>query len=394
MFSTKSSYDIVVVGGGPGGALAAWKAAEQGVNVLMIEKDREIGLPVRCAEAIGADVVHRYLEKDPRWISHELHGARFFAPSGDSVEFSLDSLGSGYILERNVFDRELANQAARAGADIRVSTCATGLVYDQDRLAGVKMNTRDEEYTVPCKIVIAADGVESRVARWAGLNTMIALRDLEVTTQYLMDNVTTDKGYFEFYLGKEVAPGGYLWIFPKGPNTANVGIGVCGRYTRRQSSTAYLDAFVEKHLPNSTPLGMVVGSVPVAHTLDDIVTDGLMIVGDAARMVNPSTGGGIAQAMTSGEIAGKIAGEAIKKGDVSKEELFRYRKAWDKRYGNLQKRIYGLKEAFHKVPDEDFNRTAALFKNKKHVHVFELLTKLLIHQPGMILNFMRAFAGR
>ncbi len=230
MSLTKSSYDIVVVGGG-GGSLSAWKAAERGVDVLMIEKDREIGLPVRCAEAIGADVVHRYLEKDPR-------------------------------------------------------------------------------------------------------------------------------------------------------------------YTRRRSSTDYLDAFIEEHLPNSTPLGMIVGSVPVAYTLDDIVTDGLMVVGDAARRVNPSTGGGIAQAMTAGEIAGKIAGEAIKKGDVSKEELFRYRKAWDKRYGNLQKRIYGIKEAIHKLSDKHLNETVAVFKDKNHVHVFELVTKVLIHQPGMILNFMRAFAGR
>ena len=209
-----------------------------------------------------------------------------------------------------------------------------------------------------------------------------------------MGNVTTDKGYFEFYMGKEVAPGGYVWIFPKGPNMANVGIGVCGRYTRRRSSTDYLDAFIEEHLPNSTPLGMIVGSVPVAYTLDDIVTDGLMVVGDAARMVNPFTCGGIAQAMTAGEIAGKIAGEAIKKRDVSKEELFRCRKAWDKRYGNLQKRIYGIKEAIHKLSDEHLNETVAVFKDKNHVHVFELVTKILIHQPGMILNFMRAFAGR
>ena len=89
--------------------------------------------------------------------------------------------------------------------------------------------------------------------------------------------------------------------------------------------------------PNSTARGMVVGSDPVGYTDDDIVSGGLMVVGDAARMVNPSRDGGIAQAMTAGEIAGKMAGEAIRKGDVPQEELFRYRKAWDKRYGNLKK---------------------------------------------------------
>ncbi|MEE2708809.1 MAG: NAD(P)/FAD-dependent oxidoreductase [Gemmatimonadota bacterium] len=389
MFSTKESFDVVVVGGGPGGAMAAWAAAENGMDVLMIEKDREIGLPVRCAEGIGADAVHRYLDPDPHWISAKIEGVRLYAPSGDSLEFTEEGLG--YVLERRVFDRELANRAGKAGAEVRVSTCATGLEFDSDRPCGVKVLTRGCESTVRCKVVIAADGVESRVARWAGIKTLIALRDLEVTTQYLLDNVKTDKGYCEFFLGNEVAPGGYAWIFPKTEDTANVGIGVSGRYTRRRSSTDYLHTIIEQRFPNSTPLAMVVGSVPVAATLEEIVGDGIMVVGDAAHQVNPVSGGGIATAMTAGEIAGRVCAKAIKDGDVSKKRLQRYRKEWDDVYGNHQKRVYRVKEAIQKLKDETLNATAAKLQEKESPTLRDMFMTVLRHQPGILLDVVRMF---
>jgi digeranylgeranylglycerophospholipid reductase len=313
-----------------------------------------------------------------------------YAPSGDSLEFTEE--GMGYVLERRVFDRALANRAARAGADVRVSTCATGLVYDRDRLSGVRMLSRGRETTVRCRLVVAADGVESRVARWAGIKTLNALRDLEVTTQYLLDNISTEKGYCEFFLGREVAPGGYAWIFPKTSDTANVGIGICGRYTRERSSTDYLHAFLAQRCPDSTPLAMVVGSVPVGVTLDDIVGDGIMVVGDAAHQVNPISGGGIGTAMIAGEIAGRIGAEAIKAGDVSKKRLAQYRKEWDEAYGNHQRRVYRVKEAIHNLKDETFNATAARLKQKPNPTLREVFMTVLRRQPGILLDVVKMFA--
>ncbi|MBT5871910.1 MAG: NAD(P)/FAD-dependent oxidoreductase [Candidatus Latescibacteria bacterium] len=390
MFSKKEAFDVVVVGAGPGGSMAAWAAAERGLDVLMIEKDREIGVPVRCAEGVGADVIQRFIDPDPHWISSEIQGVRIYAPSGDSVAFTEE--GMGYVLERRVFDRALANRAGQAGTEVRVSTCATGLEFNEDRPCGVKILTRGTESTVRCKVVIAADGVESRVARWAGIKTMIALRDLEVTSQYLLDNVTTDKGYCEFFVGADVAPGGYAWVFPKTDKTGNVGIGVCGRYTRKRSSTDYLHSFIEGRFPESTPLAMVVGSVPVAATLDDIVGDAIMVVGDAAHQVNPVSGGGIGTAMIAGEIAGRVCAEAIRDGDVSRDRLHRYRKEWDQTYGNHQKRVYKVKEAIQKLKDETYNASAAKLMNKASPTLRDMFMTVLRHQPGIIFDVVKMFA--
>ncbi|MBI4553385.1 MAG: NAD(P)/FAD-dependent oxidoreductase [Candidatus Latescibacteria bacterium] len=389
MYGTKAVYDIVVVGGGPAGALAAWAAADRGVSVLLIEKDREIGVPVRCAEGIAAATVKKFLDPDPQWVSAKIEGLRLYAPSGESIEFLEEGLG--YVLERRVFDRELANRAAKAGADVWVSTCATGLMFDQDRLAGVRMASRGRDMTVRCRLVIAADGVESRVARWAKLRTMSSLRDLEVCTQYLLHNVAPEKGYCEFFVGEEIAPGGYAWVFPKGPDTANVGIGICGLYTRKRSSTDYLHEFIARWYPQSTPLAMVVGSVPVGVTLKEIVTDGVMIAGDAAHQVNPVSGGGIGTAMVAGEIAGRVGAEAIKAGDVSRNRLVRYPQEWEEVYGHYQKRAYRVKEAIHKLKDDTYNATAALLQRRNDVRLRDVFLTVLRHQPSLLIDVIRMF---
>ncbi len=115
----KSNYDILIVGGGPAGALAAKTAAEAGNSVCLIEKRPAIGTPVRCAEGIGKELLREFIKPDPRWISAEIERARLIAPNGTTISLEQDRAGNevGYVLDRKVFDRELVWQATgRSGA--------------------------------------------------------------------------------------------------------------------------------------------------------------------------------------------------------------------------------------------------------------------------------------
>ena len=135
----------------------------------------------------------------------------------------------GYILDRKFFDRELVWKAAEAGADVAVKTRASSPIMENGCVKGAKVECCGKVTQVTADVVIAADGVESKFSRWCGIETTVPLRDIMSSVQYVMADVDIDEHSTVFYLGNEIAPEGYLWVFPKGKRTANVGIGISGK---------------------------------------------------------------------------------------------------------------------------------------------------------------------
>jgi len=220
-------YDLVVVGAGPAGSVAAWAAAQADLSVLLLEKRQEIGSPVRCAEGVPHEGLLEFLEPNLSWISAEVDRAQILAlADGQVVEHWQGTGGQGYVLERRVFDRALAEQAARAGADVRVKTSVVGLLCEYGVVRGVVVEWQGGQTEIRADIVIAADGVESRVGAWAGLETSLALRDTMVCVQYLLAGIEWDPACLGYWIDETIAPGGYAWVFPKGEGRANVGLGV------------------------------------------------------------------------------------------------------------------------------------------------------------------------
>ena len=361
----KDQYDVVIVGAGPAGSIAAKNAAQKGLDVLLIEKRQEIGDPVRCAEGVGKLHLRQHIEPDLRWICADVKGSRIFSPDGTKVEMAEEVSGGevGYVLERKLFDRALVNEAASAGADVMVKTRATGLIIEDDTVCGVKVMHLGEESNIRSKIVIGADGVESKVGRWAGIDTSLKLSDIETCAQFLIAGIEVDQDYCVFYLGNEVAPAGYIWIFPKGKNQANVGIGILGSKSGEKRAEALLTDFVNKHMPDGKIIEMVVGGVPVSGTIERTIANGLMLVGDAARQSDPITGGGIINAMDAAKIAADVAVKAIESGDVSTNMLQEYEKTWRKTIGHEIDNGLIVKEAFVKFSDEDLNSLAYSLKD-------------------------------
>ena len=220
----QSEYDVIVVGGGPSGSMAARFAAEQGASVLMLEKDRDIGYPVRCGEAVSHAGIEEFIEADPKFISTTIDKFSLIAPDGTEVVVPLEQIG--YILERRVFDYELAKQAASRGVQILTRAYVNGLLFEDEKVSGVKFEHMGEQKEIKCKVVIAADGVESRVGRWAGIKTFIDFREMESCVSITAANIDVNENTLFFYFGKEVAPEGYFWIFPLPGGLANVGVGL------------------------------------------------------------------------------------------------------------------------------------------------------------------------
>lgn len=386
----KPEYDVLVIGGGPGGAFAAKTAAESGLSVCLIEKRPAIGTPVRCAEGIGQELLEEFIEPDMPGIAAKIEGARIVAPDGTTMDLTHKMAGSevGYILDRKIFDRELIWQAAQAGVNIFVKTRAISAIMEDGAVKGAVVEYCGEQREVRAKVTIAADGVESKFSRWCGIDTTVPIADIETCAQYLMTDIEIDPLVTEFILGTEVAPEGYVWIFPKGERTANVGIGISGRKSGEgRRARDLLDRYVKQRFPDGKVIELIVGGVSASRPLECTVSDGLIIVGDAARLSDPLTGGGIYNAIFTGKLAGEVAAECIAAGDCSKEALMQYDKSWRASImGRALERNYKIKEIFIDLDDAQLNSIVASVKSLDFTSftTLSLVKAIAKHNPKLL----------
>lgn len=383
-------YDLIVVGAGPGGLTAGKEAAKLGLKTLILEKRQEIGVPVRCGEGISADLFKTFNIKPKReWIAQAIRGAIVFSPSGKKVVIDYGKI-IGYILERKMFEKGLAILASKAGAKIQAKTTVTELIKENGFVKGVKAEFIDNKEEYRSKVVIGADGVESKVGRMAGLKKNIALVNIDSGFQYEMTNIDLDDPeMIELYFGEKIAKRGYVWIFPKGKGRANVGIGIGGFVEK--SAKYYLDNFIKNHknFKNGSIIEVNGGAIPVGGFLDKMATNGLMLIGDAANQVNPIHGGGMHEAMTAGKIAAEVAKKAVEKNDFSERVLIEYQKRWWEERGNHLKRVENFKEVVEKLSDDDLNMLADKLTGKDLVDFSDgknltKLGKILLKNPKLI----------
>lgn len=355
----------------------------------MLEKDRDVGYPVRCGEAISKAGVEEFLPSNNKWIAATINKFSFNAPDGSEVIVQFGD--AGYVLERRNFDYELARTAAEAGAEILTRAYVNDLLFDNGKVSGVKYEQHGEQKEVKAKIVIAADGVESRVGRWAGLKTVIDFRDLESAVQITAANIPVDQNTLYFYFGQKVAPNGYFWIFPKGQNKANIGLGISGLINKKKYAQTYLEEFMNEHYPNAPVLTRIAGGVPCSVTLNKISGPGIMLVGDAARQVNPLSGGGIASGMIGGKIAGTIAGEAVKQNKL--DHILTYDKVWDDRLGKRHETFNRIKEGIYNFSDEKFNSIAhSVLKIPIEKRTLgKVFTTALFNNPSLLVDIAKVF---
>jgi digeranylgeranylglycerophospholipid reductase len=384
-------YDVIVVGGGPAGSVTARFAAESGAKVIILERRNEIGVPVLCGEGISQRIDNWGMLNGTRWIASKMDGAKIYSPDGTMVKLSKEMAGNetGYVLYTEVFDQELARCAAKAGSDIMLNTEVINLVKKNNKITGVKARRFNEDFEINANIIVGCDGVESKIGKWAGINTVLKPYDLETCAQYTLTNVDYESDYCEFYIGNKIAPGGYIWIFPKGENTFNVGIGILASLSDSGLPLKILNKFINNHieLKKGKPIRFLAGAVPVAKPIET-VRDNLLLVGDAARHADPITGGGLTTSLEGGKIAGETIGNAIIENSFDKEFLSIYETRWKEAFGNKLIRNYIVKEIMLEFDDKTLNMLADSLKDYKfeEFSTLSLVKALVIKHPTLLMR--------
>lgn len=388
--------DVLVVGGGPAGGMAAKFCALGGCDTILIEKKAEVGAPLRCAEGVSKKWLEEVgITPDPSWIRADMKGAIIKSPDGTAFQLDESKAGAevGYVLERHLFDKSIVRDAVAAGAKVMMRTSATDIIRDKDgKIIGVKAIEYGEPLEIYCSCIVAADGYESQVGRWAGIDTNLKLNDIDSCIQYRMVNADVAPDYCEFVIGDSVAPGGYVWIFPKGNGVANVGIGVIGTKAQGGAAKKCLDKFIanDRRFDKSQAVEVMGGFVSTCPGLEDgAIADNIVLVGDAARIIDPITGGGICHACRTGMYAGKVISECKKTGDFSKEALKPYEKMWRDRMEDKLYRNWFAKERLATLDDETINELVRLISTSdiKEVNVYNLLKVIKEKFPKVVEGF-------
>jgi digeranylgeranylglycerophospholipid reductase len=379
----RTAYDVVVIG-----------AAQAGLQVLLAEKRQEIGSPVRCAEAVGKDTVAEFISLDPQWIAAEIGHYSLVNSQGDTIHFP--QYEPTMVLERKIFDRELAHAAAKAGAEVIVKARAAGLIKNGTGLEGVKLVVQGKPCEVRCKIVIGADGTEAQSTRWAGLKSNPQLKDYYSAAQYQLTNVNVDEQVCQYHLGWSIAPAGYAWVFPKGKNTANVGLVIAVDPKQTRSAIDCLNDLVAKNFPQSSILSQVVGGIPITNVLPEMTANSYLAVGDAAHQSDPMTAGGITNGMYGGLFAAQTAIEALRQGDTSRQFLKQYEKMWDDKFGADYRRLYRLRHAIFKIPEEKINSMIKQVSqlDSKNLTLAQMFKIFLKEYPLLVVDTLPLLLGK
>lgn len=357
-------FDVVIVGAGPAGSTVARKVAAAGFSVLIVDKRQELGAPIQCSGAVSRGaLIENGVKPNAEFIHEAIYGFKIMDGLGGEKEIDYRKLKPetygndegasplGYVVDRRRFDRYLLTQAERAGAKAWLKAEALGYEQSGDYvIISIKHYNRVER--IKTRIIVGADGLRSQVGKWAGIKTHIKLKELASCLQFVVDGVETN-GLLELITGSQTAPGGYGWVFPKGNGYAEIGLGIIAPYSSGNAQD-YLDRFIHNsflsdRFKNVRLLEVQGGGVPLASPLKKQFASNLILIGDAARHVNPITGGGIHTALSGGTIAAEFLIEHLPSGNNNSEEnMAQYQQRWLEAVGNQMWKLYDVKKKIFK----------------------------------------------
>jgi digeranylgeranylglycerophospholipid reductase len=359
-------FDVLVVGAGTAGCLAAKTAAEKGLQVCIVEskKRADIGVKV-CGDALGEHHINALgLEKPQRGeFEKKIEGVQIYSPDQNTVFTIADKDFVGYVLNRRLFGQWLLKKATDEGALLIDSTKFLEPILEKGFVTGAKVkSSAGKTVELKSKVVVDASGfmavVRHKLPKDIGIDREIENEDVEACYREIrqLKQEGENTKYCEIYLDGKVTPGGYTWIFPKGGAKVNVGLGVAMRGKFPNPKKQFYDYVLpRKQFDGSLLLNAGAWWDPTRRPLDNMVGNGVVCVGDAASLVNPIHGGGIGPSMLSGFQAGKTIAEALENGEPSQKALWGYNNLYMQSYGKKQASLDIFRMLLITSSDADLN---------------------------------------
>lgn len=400
-----ASWDVAIVGGGLCGSFTAYTAARLGARTVVLEEHPDVGFPLHCSGHVGINGLRRAgFEPPQNVVENEIRGAVFYSPACRRIVLEREKPVT-LVLDRAALDAHLAGMAQRAGAEYLLGARARRLGLSGGRVTGVSFSRGLGRGELEARIVVDAEGAGSALLK--GLLRTTPSRFVAGSAQVYVDGVVdVDRDFVEVYLGRGYAPGFFAWIIPARGDSAKVGLA-----TFSGSPTQLLRRFMEGHpiamgkLRRSRVRAVSTHAMPLGGPIRKTYRAGLLVVGDAAGQVKPTTGGGVVMGLICARMAGRTAHESLRASDQSERFLSRYQRGWRRAVGFDLEFMRRVRLALSRMSDralerlfETFTRTG-LAEAVSRVNDIDLQARALLSalHPGWapaFLELLRAFAGR
>ncbi len=386
-------WNVLIVGGGPAGLAAGEAAAKEGVRVLIVERQHEIGYPIHTSG--GSWVSDMQALNIPKHLYHPLHKVFFVSPHRE-VPLHYTTPVACVLDVRGVY-QHLASRAIAAGATLRVRHTVEQTLVENGRVCGVTAkNHVNERVTLQADVTIDASGV----SRHVGVRTEMgkAYHRYGYGAEYDMYAPNYPQDELFLIMGSQFAPRGYAWAFPRGNGRVRLGVGVL-HPDCDDDARVYLERIVHD-LPQLTdkfkgasPIEYHTGLFPSEGPVERFSRDGLLLAGDAGGHGSTLVGEGIRFAIYSGQMAGTVAAEAVKVGDTSAAFLGRFDKQWRARFGRDMDIAYMINKRIANYSDEQWDSALDLMKRLTPTQMAQalrgdfsagLVVGILARNPGLV----------
>jgi geranylgeranyl reductase family protein len=339
------TYDVIIIGAGPAGCKVGEIVAKNGYDVLILEEHPSIGIPTQCTGLVS----HRIGKIPKDVIINKIKKARFH--SKDSY-FEIKSKEPVYLIDREKYDKHRAKVAEDAGVEIKLNT--RFLKFEDDKVVTDKKCYRT-------KLLVGADGPNSTVAKVSNIelpnNLLYAV---QVCAKSNFDPTTA-----ELWFGSDIAPGLFAWVVPENEYIARVGL------MSNKNPNNYLEKFLKRRFGDAKADNRI-GDIIRYGLIDKSVSDGVLLVGDAACMVKPFSAGGLVYGQIGAGYAGSACVLALKANNFSEKFLLEnYDKKWKKKLASPIKQGLTIKKIFSHIGDKSL-----IFKLIKNLGITKLSSML------------------
>ncbi|AWR94219.1 digeranylgeranylglycerophospholipid reductase [Acidianus brierleyi] len=359
------NYDILIIGGGFGGATTAWHLANKGLKILLIDSKpwNRIG-DKPCGDAVSKEHFDNLGMPYPEGeqLEQKIEGIKIYSPDNET---SWKVEGEGFEINAPAYTQRLLKEAQNRGVEVLDLTTAMKPIFEDGYVKGAVLFDRrsNQQLEVRTKLVIEATGYSmsfrSKLPKELPITEELDEKDSDIAYRevgFTKDDIE-DAGYLKIFINQKASPGGYWWYFPKGKNKVNVGLGIQGGMGYPSIYTFY-QKFLNDYAPDLEKEKLIVKGgalVPTRRPLPTLAWNGIIVVGDSAYTANPVHGGGKGSAMISGFCAAKSALNAFETGDFSANSLWGTNLCYIERYGAKQASLELFRRFLQKLSDDEIN---------------------------------------